>query len=135
MLFAKGNLRAALTLAREEDMVDGQDPTIVMNQCSEVQLDASVQLEVELCTQGREPLPLVLDERSTRIITPTLAWPTMLRIYVWVSALSTRCEAGICPCYMVAKRIRPQQMPVELSQFLGKLEDRQLKFIMNVPKE
>jgi hypothetical protein len=135
VLFAKGNLRAALTLAREEDMVDGQDPTIVMNGCSEVQLEAPVQLEVELCVQGREPLRLLLDECSTRILTPALAWPTMLRIYVSVRSLQARCEAGMWPCYMVAKRIRPQQMPAELSRFLGKLADRQLKFVLNVPKE
>jgi hypothetical protein len=135
VLFAKGNLRAALTMAHEEDMVDGQDPLLVMNRCSEVQLDAPVQLEIELCVQGREPLRLLLDELSTRRIEPALAWPTVLRVYVSVRSLQIKCEPGMWPCYMVAKRIRPQQMPAELSRFLGKLADRQLKFVMNVPKE
>jgi hypothetical protein len=135
MLFAKGNLRAALTMAREEGMLDGQDPMIVMNRCSEVQLDAPVQLEIEICAQGRDALRLSLDELSTRRIEPAQAWPTVLRVYVSVRSLQIKCEAGMWPCYMVAKRIRPQQMPAELSRFLGKLADRQLKFVMNVPKE
>src|SRR5690242_2064412 len=76
MLFVKGNLRAALILAREEGMCDGQDPTVVMNTCSEVQLDATVQLEIEVCAKGSTALRIVLDKgNATRVIAPTLDWP------------------------------------------------------------
>jgi phage replication-related protein YjqB (UPF0714/DUF867 family) len=78
MFFAKGNLRAALTMAHEEGMLDGQNPMIVMNHCSKAQLEAPVQLEI--CTQGRDALRLSRDELSTRRIEPVQALPTMLRV-------------------------------------------------------
>ena len=66
MLFAKGNLRTTLTLAREEGMCDGQDHTVVMNKCSEVQLDATVQLEIEVCARGSSVLRIALDKDDAR---------------------------------------------------------------------
>jgi hypothetical protein len=133
MLFAKGNLRAALTLAREEGMLDGQDPTVVMNKCSEVQLDAAVQLEIEVCARGEVALRIALDKESaTRVITPALAWPAVLRMHVSVKSLSVRCDAGMWPCYLVAKRVKAEKVSEELSRLLRKLADKGVKYAVKV---
>ncbi len=133
MLFARGNLRAALTLAREEGMLDGQDPTVVMNACSEVQLDAMVELSIEVCARGNTVLRIALEkENATRVITPVSAWPVVLKMYLKVQSLAVRCDAGIWPCYMVAKRLRTEKVSEELSRILRKLSDKGVKYAVKV---
>ena len=133
MLFARGNLRTALILAREEGILDGQDPTVVMNKCSEVQLDAAVQLEIEVCARGNTALRIALEkDNATRVITPVSAWPAVLRMHVSVKSLSVRCDAGMWPCYLVAKRLRVEKVSEELSRILRKLSDKGVKYAVKV---
>ncbi len=135
MLFNKrtGTLRAALTLAREEGMCDGQDPLAMMTTCSEVQLDASVQLEIEVCARGRTELRIALDKgEATRVITPVLDWPVLLRMYVSVKELPVHCDAGMWPCYLVAKRVKAEKVSEVLSRLRSKLADKGMKFVVKV---
>jgi hypothetical protein len=134
MLFMRaGTLRAALTLAREEGMLDGQDPTVVMNKCSEVQLDATVELALELCARGSSALSIALSkDDARRVIVPTLEWPVVLKMYVSVHSLPVRCEAGKWPSYLVARRMPTQKVHEVLSRLLGKLSDRGLKYAVKV---
>ncbi len=114
-------------------MLDGQDPTVVMNKCSEVQLDATVELSIEVCARGNTVLRIALEKESaTRVITPVNAWPAMLRMYVSVKSLSVRCDAGMWPCYVVAKRLRTEKVSEELSRILRKLSDKGVKYAVKV---
>jgi hypothetical protein len=64
--------------------------------------------------------------------TPTLAWLAVLRMYVSVKSLSVRCDAGMWPCYMVARRLRAEKMSEELSRLLRKLSDKGVKYAVRM---
>jgi hypothetical protein len=114
-------------------MCDGQDPLVMMTRCSEEQLDASVQLEIEVCARGKQALRIVLDKgNATRIVTPALEWPVLLRLYVSVKSGPLRSDAGMWPCYMVAKRIGAEKVEDALTRVRRKMADKGLKYGVKV---
>ena len=134
MFMKTGTLRAALGLARDEKMLDGQDPMVVMNGSSEAQLDATVQLEIEVRLRGNSTLPMEQPVKQTALLAlPQQDWPALLKMYVSITSLPLKSEAGKWPGYLFARRFSAE--PQALTRFLGKLSDRRLKFGVNVVRE
>jgi hypothetical protein len=134
MFLKAGTLRAALALAREERMLDGQDPTAVLKRCSNAQLDATVQLEIELCVRGRSALRV--EQHNPRIIlvtAPKQDWPVLLKMYVSVRSLPIKNDVGLWPVYLFARRFTAEKDA--LTQFLARLSDKRLAYVLNVKRE
>jgi hypothetical protein len=128
-----GTLRAAVGLARDEKMVDGQDPFVVMKRCSGAQLDAQVAIDIEV-RGGKGALQVECEAMcATRVAEPVGEWPLMLKMSVSVRALPLKHDAGLWPCYVFARRFRDEKEA--LTKFLGKLSDRRFNFVVTVVKE
>lgn len=138
MLFVKsGTLREALGLVRDEKMLDGQDPLLVMNECSEARMNAPVLIEIEMNSGKQAPgtqetLAVTRGEGSTATLElepSTPAWPILLKMYVSVQVPPFR-HSDQKEWYLFARRYRPQQ--ADLSGLLARLSERRLNFVMNV---
>ena len=84
MLFLKsGTLREALGLARDEHMVDAQDPLVVMNGCTEARLNAPVLVEIEVCGGGKQDAMAETakqDGNTVTVVPQMQEWPTLLKM-------------------------------------------------------
>jgi hypothetical protein len=128
-----GTLRAAIAVARDEKMVDGQDPIVVMNRCSEVQLDMQVAIDIEV-RGGKGTLQVERDATcATREASLVEEWPLMLKMYVSMRSLPLKHDARVWPCYVFARRFRDEKEA--LRKFLGKLSDRRFNVVVTVVKE
>ncbi len=133
MLFMKsGTLREVLGLARDERMVDGQDPLVVMNGCTEVCMNAPVLVEIEVCGGGKQDAMAETTKQNgtTVAVVPQMQeWPTLLKMYVSVqSPPFGRNEKRAT--YLFARRYRPEEQG--LSHLLAQLSKKRLNFVMNV---
>jgi hypothetical protein len=138
MLFVKsGTLREALGLVRDEKMLDGQDPLVVMNGCSEAQMNAPVLIEIEMRhgkhapgTQEMQAVTQGDGSTATLEIDASMeVWPTLLKMYVSVQAPPFR-QSDQKEWYLFARRFRPEQG--DLSGLLARMSERRLNFVMNV---
>jgi hypothetical protein len=128
-----GTMRAALVLARAENMVDGQDPMVVMNRCSLGQLNAAVHLDIEV-NGGKGPRPSQREATcAPRGTEPVEAWPLLLTMYVSLQPRPLRDAARMWPCYVFARRFRDDHEA--LTGFLEKVSDRRLNFEVTVVRE
>jgi hypothetical protein len=92
-----------------------------------------VQIEIEVCAWGSNALQVALDkDNATRVIVPTFEWPVLLKMYVSVKSLPVRTDAGMWPCYLVAKRVKAEKVSETLSRFLRKLSDKGLKYMVKM---
>ena len=134
MFVKAGTLRAALGLARDEKMLDGQDPFVIMNSATEAQLDAAVQLEIEVRVPGRSAVPMEHSVKQGPLLAlPQHDWPVLLKMYVSLTSLPLKYEAGKWPGSLFARRFSAEKEA--LTRFLGKLSDRRLHFVVNVVRE
>jgi hypothetical protein len=128
-----GTMRAALGLARDEQMVDGQDPMVVMNRCSLAQLNAAVHIDIEV-RGGKRARPLEREATCAICVAePVEAWPMLLTMYVSLRPRPLKHDAGLWPCYVFARRFRDEQET--LTSFLEKVSDRRLNFEVTVVRE
>jgi hypothetical protein len=131
MLFIKaGTLREALGLARDEKMLDGQDPLVVMNGCSEARMSAPVMVEIEV-SGGKdgllvETVPAVSQAASFVSEEPRI--PCLLKMYVCVQSPPFK-RNDQKEWYVFARRVPREQ---SLSGFRARLSERRLNFVMNV---
>ena len=134
MFLKTGTLRVALGLARDEKMLDGQDPLGIMNGASEAQLDAAVQLEIEVRVPGCSPLPVEHTVKQGPLLDhPQRDWPVLLKMYVSLTSPPLKYGASKVPGYLFARRFTAEKEA--LTRFLGKVSDRRLNFVVNVVRE
>ena len=131
-----GTLRAALAIALEEKMLDGQDPAILLQHCTRTCLDATVLLEVELRVRATSACSWVEtgtgQAQQRRIVSPTTDWPAVLVMRAClVNAPFKESNLARCPCYVFARRLpSPRQDPQYMSRFHTELSRRRLSFVM-----
>ena len=134
MLFIKaGTLREALGLVRDEKMLDGQDPLVIMNACSEARLNAAVMIEIEVSGGGKHG-PEAAEVQSKGASTVTLVpqerpWPISLKMYVAVQSPPFKRSQQAKEWYVFAQRIQPEQ---SISGFLARMAEKRLNFVMHV---
>ena len=132
MLFIKsGTLREALGLARDEKMLDGQDPIVVMNGCTEARMHAPVIVEVEVSGGNYEPpaARVPQGEGHGTQLREEPAWPVLLKMYVAVQSQPFRRGDDPREWYVFARRIQPEH---SISSFLAKMAEKRLNFVMHV---
>ena len=128
-----GTMRAALILARTENMVDGQDPMVVMNRCSLGQLNAAVHIDIEV-RGGKGPRQVQQEAMcAVCVAEPVEAWPMLLTMYVSLSPRPLKDNSRRWPCYVFARRLPDDQEA--LTSFLGKVSDQRLNFEVTVVRE
>lgn len=131
-----GTLRAALAIALEEKMLDGQDPGTLLEHCTRVCLDATVLLEVELRVRATSSCSWIEtgagQAQQRRIISPATEWPAVLVMRAClVNAPFKESNLARSPCYVFARRLpQPRQDPEYMSRFLTELSRRRLSFVM-----
>jgi hypothetical protein len=133
MLFIKaGTLREALGLVRDEKMLDGQDPLVIMNACSQARMNAAVMVEIEV--SGGKHGPQAAEVQSKGASTATLLpqerpWPVLLKMYVAVQSPPFQRSQQAREWYVFARRIQPEH---SISGFLARMAEKRLNFVMHV---
>ena len=132
MLFIKaGTLREALGLARDEKMLDGQDPLVIMNACSEVHLNAPVMVEIEVSGGKHEPAaePVMQGTSTATLLAEEPAWPVLLKMYIAVQSPPFKRSQLAREWYVFARRIQPEH---NISGFLARMSEKRLNFVMHM---